>query len=76
MALGGIAFKTYFKARKKLGRPNPAPLPAFGHGAQTVLGDGLTVIGSYHPSQQNTQTGRLTEAMLDEVFREARRAIG
>jgi len=76
VALGGIAFKTYFNARKKLARQNPAPLPVFGHGVQAVLNDGCIVIGSYHPSQQNTQTGRLSEAMLDDIFREARQTIG
>jgi len=76
VALGGIAFKSYFRARKKLGWLNPNPLPAFGHGVRASLSDGVTVIGSYHPSQQNTQTGRLTEAMLDAVFREAREVLG
>ncbi len=76
MALGGIAFKSYFNARKKLDWINPIPLPLFGHGVRVGLSDGVTVIGSYHPSQQNTQTGRLTEAMLDAVFREARAVLG
>jgi len=76
VALGGIAFKSYFNARKKLGWVNPSPLPVFGHGVRADLSGGMTVIGSYHPSQQNTQTGRLTEAMLDAVFREAREVLG
>src|SRR5256712_10791268 len=70
--LGMIAFKTYFAARKQLGWKNPIPLPPFGHGFIAELPDGLTIIGSYHPSQQNTQTGKLTEMMLDDVFRNAR----
>lgn len=73
--LGLIGFKTYFAARKELGWPNPAPLPPFGHGLASRLPDGVTVISSYHPSQQNTQTGKLTEAMLDDVFRQAREII-
>jgi uracil-DNA glycosylase len=73
--LGLIGFKTYFSSRKQLGLPNPSPLPAFGHGLSARLPDGITVISSYHPSQQNTQTGKLTERMLDDVFRKARRIL-
>ncbi len=72
VVLGLIAFKTYFGARKQLGWTNPAPLPPFGHGITATLDDGVTVISSYHPSQQNTLTGKLTEAMFDGVFRKAR----
>jgi len=75
VALGSIAFKTLFAARKQLGWPNPAPLPHFGHGLIAPLADGVKVISSYHPSQQNTQTGKLTEKMFDEVFRQAREAL-
>jgi uracil-DNA glycosylase family 4 len=70
--LGLIGFKGYFGARKELGWINPSPLPAFGHGASATLPDGITIISSYHPSQQNTQTGKLTEEMFDDVFRRAR----
>lgn len=73
--LGLIAFKAYFGARNQLGRANPSPLPRFGHCIAGTLTDSVTVISSYHPSQQNTQTGRLTEAMFDDVFREARRIL-
>jgi uracil-DNA glycosylase family 4 len=73
--LGLIAFKTYFAARRELGKPNPRPLPRFGHGLSADLPDGVTVISSYHPSQQNTLTGKLTETMLDDIFRKARALI-
>jgi uracil-DNA glycosylase family 4 len=75
VALGLIAFKTYFAARKQLGWENPSPLPPFGHGLRAKLPDGRTLISSYHPSQQNTQTGKLTEKMFDDVFRQAREIL-
>lgn len=73
--LGSIAFKTYFTARKELSWSNPYPLPAFGHGRVIRLPDDVTLIASYHPSRQNTQTGKLTEAMFDSVFRKAKRIL-
>jgi uracil-DNA glycosylase len=73
--LGLIGFKTYFAARKELGWKNPAPLPVFGHACEALLEGGVSIVTSYHPSQQNTQTGKLTEAMFDDVFRKARKRI-
>jgi len=52
------------------------PRPRFGHGAQSRLADGRPIIGSYHVSQQNTFTGRLTPDMLDEVVRTAMQLAG
>jgi uracil-DNA glycosylase len=72
LALGGVAWSAVLGASKRLGWQVPSPLPRFGHGAETVLatpaGD-VRLIGSYHVSQQNTFTGRLTEEMLDAVMR-------
>lgn len=75
VTLGQIGFLTYLRARKELGWENPKPLPTFGHSRQITLPDGVTIISSYHPSQQNTFTGRLTESMFEDVFRKARNII-
>ena len=75
ITLGQIGFQTYLRARKELGWENPKPLPTFGHARQICLADGVTIISSYHPSQQNTFTGRLTESMFEDVFRKARNII-
>jgi uracil-DNA glycosylase len=75
VALGQIGFTAYLRARRELGLENPRPLPRFGHASVVELEGGVTLVGSYHPSQQNTFTGRLTEDMLDRVFRIARQRI-
>lgn len=76
VALGGFAFENVLRALRRAG-DTPAARPRFGHGAIVGLASGRTLIGCYHPSQQNTFTGRLTVAMLDDVFRVARRvALG
>ncbi len=76
VALGGFAFDAALRALRAAGHAVPKPTPKFGHGVVVPLASGLTLIASYHPSQQNTFTGRLTRAMLDEVFTTARRALG
>lgn len=71
IALGQIAFAAYLTARRELHLPLPSPLPRFGHAAAFTLND-VALIGSYHPSQQNTFTGRLTHEMFATVFRNAK----
>jgi uracil-DNA glycosylase family 4 len=73
LALGKIAFDTVLAARRETGEPVPRPRPAFRHGGETRLDAKLVLVASYHPSRQNTQTGRLTRAMLDQVIGRARR---
>ena len=74
VALGKVAFDTYLDVLKRRGAiPSRAPF-VFGHDREHVTAPGLPVlISSYHPSQQNTSTGKLTEKMLRDVFRRARR---
>ena len=73
VALGKIGWETYLRARRALDQPVPRPLPRFGHGASAVMSDGVTLLGSFHPSQQNTFTGKLTRRMLRTVFARARK---
>lgn len=74
VALGGFAWRVVLDMVRAGGGTVGRPLPKFGHLAVVTLGD-LALIGCYHPSQQNTFTGRLTPAMLDDVFATAKSAI-
>lgn len=71
IALGAFGWGGALRALAARGAEIPRPKPRFGHGAEAKVGD-LTLLGSYHPSQQNTFTGRLTEEMLDSVIVRAR----
>jgi uracil-DNA glycosylase family 4 len=75
VALGEAAWNSFLHAWVALGNENPRPKPRFGHGAVVPLGR-VVLFGSYHPSQRNTRTGRLTESMFDAVFRSARKRLG
>ncbi|HEY6040786.1 MAG TPA: uracil-DNA glycosylase [Anaerolineae bacterium] len=71
IALGQIAFENALLALAANGEAMPQPRPKFGHARVYSIG-AYTLIASYHPSQRNTQTGLLTRAMFDRVFRRAR----
>jgi uracil-DNA glycosylase family 4 len=79
LALGRIAFDGFLATWNKAGRQVPSPKPRFTHGGGASLvgpNGNVTLLGSYHPSQQNTFTGRLTRPMFHDVFRRARRILG
>lgn len=71
VVLGGFAWQAIWPALRECGYVLPKARPAFGHGVEVPLGDGVTLLGSYHPSQQNTFTGRVTAQMLDDIFARA-----
>lgn len=74
VALGKIGWDAYLRARRESGLGVPRPLPRFSHGATAPMPDGgPTLLGCFHPSQQNTFTGRLTRPMIRAVFARARR---
>ena len=71
LALGGFGWDGALRAVRGLGFEIPRPKPRFGHGAEVAVGP-YVLLGTFHPSQQNTFTGRLTEPMLDQVLNRAR----
>jgi uracil-DNA glycosylase family 4 len=80
VCLGGFAWQSLWPVLAENGYQVPRPRPAFGHGAEAHVagpdGASLLVLGCYHPSQQNTFTGRVTPGMTDAIFRRAREAAG
>jgi uracil-DNA glycosylase family 4 len=75
VALGKIGFDAYLNLLRHRGQV-VRPKPAFGHGVAHLLNNGHTLIGCYHPSRQNTHTGKLTPKMMDDVFKKVRKVLG
>jgi uracil-DNA glycosylase len=71
VALGKFGWDGFLSAARAIGVPTPRPKPRFGHGAEAALGERFTLLGCFHPSQQNTFTGKLTVPMIDAVFSRA-----
>ena len=75
VALGKVGFDTVFDAMRESGKTQLSRRPVFRHGGEYPLNDHQTLIASFHPSQQNTFTGKLTPRMFDSIFRRARRLV-
>ncbi len=75
LALGRLAFETTFKTVDGLGLSHLSVAPKFSHGVLFQFSSQLALLGSYHPSQQNTFTGRLTEQMFNSVFRHVKEIL-
>jgi uracil-DNA glycosylase family 4 len=75
VALGSFAWDGVLRALAALGQFPGKPRPAFGHGKEAAVGSSV-LVGSFHPSQQNTFTGKLKPEMLDAVFRRALELVG
>ena len=75
LGLGKIGFDTAFDALRALGKTGFKSRPKFAHGAEVAVSESITLLGTFHPSQQNTFTGKLTEPMLDAVFARARELL-
>jgi uracil-DNA glycosylase len=74
--LGKVAFDTTFDAFRELELTKLRKRPAFGHGKEYPLNERHTVIASFHPSQQNTFTGKLTAEMFESLFKRVREVLG
>jgi uracil-DNA glycosylase family 4 len=72
VVLGQLAMDGFLRAWSAAGHALPSPRPRFGHAVEHALDERTTLLCSYHPSQQNTFTGKLTQPMLRAVFRRAR----
>ena len=75
VGLGRIGWEAYLRARKESGAAPPLVKAVFAHASVTPLADGVTLLASFHPSQQNTFTGKLTRPMLRSVFTTARKLL-
>lgn len=75
VALGKVAFDVTVDAFRELGWTEILRRPQFAHGIELKLNDEIRLISSYHPSQQNTFTGKLTEAMFNAIFRKAKNLL-
>lgn len=75
IGLGKIGFDNAYTSTKELGWTDISKRPPFSHGAVVQLNDRLTLLGSYHPSQQNTFTGVLTQRMFNSIFSTTRRIL-
>lgn len=75
VALGKIGFDAVLNAFKVIDGTNFSKRPQFGHGVEVKMNERITLIASYHPSQQNTFTGKLTESMFYAIFKRARDLI-
>jgi uracil-DNA glycosylase len=75
LALGAIAWSAWLGHLARRGQPLPRPSPRFGHGAELHLPGAPRLLGSYHVSQQNTQTGKLTPRMFDAILGRAKELV-